>query len=130
MLADASLNTQAILLGTALVVMSFVIRRSWTRGRQSRLRNPLKELQQELKAGENSPVRLIESMELRMHDYAREVEGRVETRLALLDELVQEADREIDRLEKALAAAQQTIADYRHEGIDGKRDQGPERAAA
>ena len=37
-----------------------------------------------------------------MHDYSREVEGRIETNLARLDQLIVAADSEIDRLSQLI----------------------------
>lgn len=42
-----------------------------------------------------------------MYDYGREVEGRVQTTLTLLDRLILEADQETDRLHELLLTAGQ-----------------------
>jgi hypothetical protein len=46
----------------------------------------------------------IAMLEVRLHDFAREVEARLETRALQLDQLVLEADREITRLTDLLGA--------------------------
>ena len=46
---------------------------------------------------------IAREMELRVYEYGREVEARIETQLTMLDQLILEADREIGRLEGILA---------------------------
>jgi hypothetical protein len=47
---------------------------------------------------------VAEKLEVRLFDFAREVEGRLQTRSTILDRLIVEADREILRLQDLLAA--------------------------
>ena len=72
--------------------------------RAHRLRNsdPLREVQQSHVARAASPQGLLQKMELRIHEYGREVEARIENRLTALDRLIVEADQEISRLEALL----------------------------
>ena len=59
-----------------------------------------------ISAKEVAPVQAaserLNELEVRLHDYDREITGRVETTLALLDRLIEEADHEIVRLETLL----------------------------
>jgi hypothetical protein len=45
----------------------------------------------------------VEQLEVRLYDFAREVEGRMHTKIAILDRLIVSADREIIRLEQVLS---------------------------
>ncbi len=58
----------------------------------------------------------VNQFELRLYDFNREVEGRIETRLTQLDQLVVEADREIVRLQDLL----------RKKGTDNTTAAGPD----
>lgn len=49
----------------------------------------------------------ISEWEVRMHELARDLEGRITSKLGLLENLVREADRAAARLEAALRAAEQ-----------------------
>lgn len=49
-----------------------------------------------------SQQKRLDDIEVSIFDYGREVEGRIETRLAMLDELMRQAERETDRLEELL----------------------------
>ncbi|WP_166830820.1 hypothetical protein [Thalassoroseus pseudoceratinae] len=59
-----------------------------------------------ISAKEVAPVQAaserLDELEVRLHDFDREITGRVETTLALLDRLIEEADHEIVRLETLL----------------------------
>ncbi|MEX0728993.1 MAG: hypothetical protein WEB58_07490 [Planctomycetaceae bacterium] len=53
-----------------------------------------------------SQFEFLQRMEVRLYDYSREVEARIESRLAMLDHLMVEAQRETDRLEELLERTQ------------------------
>ncbi len=93
---------QLILSGLLLLVVAFVLRRSFSQSKASRKRDPLQEAQAEIHAAENGVASTINNMELRLHDYAREVEGRIETKLVLLDRLLSEFDEKLARAEAVL----------------------------
>ena len=65
----------------------------------------LRELEREKEQRSHTPEGLIQEMELRLYDYGREVEGRVETTLHVLDRLIRDAEHEIGRLEEVLQAS-------------------------
>jgi len=62
----------------------------------------LRDMNRELESRSNAPESLINEMEVRLFDYGREVEGRIETTLSVLDRLILDADQEIGRLEELL----------------------------
>ncbi len=104
---DASLA----LVGIILLTGGWMLWRSaWLRQRVAR-QDPLRELRQERAAREQRPESLIQDMEIRLFDYGREVEGRVETTLGVLDQLILDAEQEIQRLETLLQASQQQVAE-------------------
>jgi len=61
------------------------------------------EVRREMLASEQTVTGRMEKLEVRLHDYGREVEGRIETRIAVLNQLLIEADREIKRLRLLLS---------------------------
>lgn len=96
---------QLILLGLAILVIGFLLRRSFTLGKRSRERDPAAEARAEMRAAERSAESGIRKLEVRLHNYGREVEGRVQTTLTLLDRLILEADQETERLQGLLLTA-------------------------
>jgi hypothetical protein len=104
---DSFSGPQLILLGLAIVVIGFLLRRSFTLGKKSRDRDPAAEVRAEMRAAEQSAESGFRKMEIRLYDYGRKVEGRVQTTLTLLDRLILEADQETDRLHGLLLTAGQ-----------------------
>ncbi len=94
--------TILVFLGMALVT-TLLVRSSAKRSMKSRSRDVLGEAREELTLRDQAASNLIQKMEVRLHDYGREIEGRMEARLDLLDQLIIDADREIIRLQTALA---------------------------
>jgi len=92
-----------ILVGLLVLVTAFLLRRTFVRGRQSRRRDVLKEVQDDFREAERSAARSVERLEVRLYDYGREIEGQVQTRMAMLDRLVVEAEQEAGRLKQLLA---------------------------
>ncbi len=85
-----------------MVWSALMLRSSAVRSRRSRNRDVSKELQSELQKKQRSAESQIQQMEVRLHDYDRDVAARVETTMTMLDQLIAEADREIVRLETLL----------------------------
>jgi hypothetical protein len=56
-------------------------------------------------------------LEVRLFDFDREVTARVETTLSTLDRLIEEADREIGRLEDLLARTERTLPGRGHRPV-------------
>lgn len=96
---------QLILLGLAILVIGFLLWRSFTLGKKSRERDPAAEARAEMRAAERSAESEVCKLEVRLHNYGREVEGRVQTTLTLLDRLLLEADQETERLHGLLLTA-------------------------
>ena len=95
-------NLHFVFLGAGMLCVAFVMRRTSLRvkGRLPRKRADAVNESLVASAQANSHLR---NLELRLYDFGREVEGRMETRLAVLDELISEADREIGELRGALS---------------------------
>ena len=93
-----------IVFGLAIVVLVFVLRRTVLRMRHGKGNSDARN-REGFEDAEESAVRATEMLEIRLHDFAREVEGRMLTRIAVLDRLIVDADREIMRLKELLAAS-------------------------
>ena len=106
--AEAFSSLQLILLGLSILLAAFLLRRTIVLSRRSRNQDTGAEARQQMLSAEQSGSSIIRDLELRLHDYGREIEGRMQTRIAVLDQLVLDADREIERLRKLLAESRQT----------------------
>jgi hypothetical protein len=93
---------QFVVLGLLILVIGFVLRRSAMLNRRSQARDPAAEVRSEIHNAERAAGNWIHSLEVRMHDYSREVEGRIETNLTRLDQLIVASDREIERLSQLI----------------------------
>lgn len=100
---DLSDNQTIIALGLSVVALVFILRRIVLRTGSRIRRLPVSQTPAEIEAAENSAAALVEQLEVRLYDFAREVEGRMHTKIAVLDRLIINADREIIRLEQVLA---------------------------
>ena len=97
-MSDSFSGPQIVLLGLLILVVGFLLRRSFTLNKRSRKRDPAAEIRNEMMEAERSATSGIRKLEIRLYDYGREVEGRVQTTLTLLDRLILEADQESHRL--------------------------------
>lgn len=100
---DFTDNQTIIAIGLSVVALVFILRRTVMRTGSASRRQPASQTPAEIEAAENCATALVEQLEVRLYDFAREVEGRVTTKIALLDRLIINADREIIRLEQVLA---------------------------
>jgi hypothetical protein len=100
---DLSDNQTIIALGLSVVALVFILRRLVLRTGSRNRSLPVSQTPAEIDAAENSATALVEQLEVRLYDFAREVEGRMHTKIAVLDRLIINADREIIRLEQVLA---------------------------
>ncbi len=106
LLAQALTGPQIILMGLSLLVTAFVVRRTIKRSQQSRISNrrsqPETGRAPQAVTRHSDPVQAdrVRDLEIRLHDYGREIEGRVQTTLAVLDQLLASAEIESQRLEK------------------------------
>jgi DNA-directed RNA polymerase specialized sigma24 family protein len=85
------------LLGTVLVCTAVVVRRTFARI-GTKPAGSSGQADEEDDHVETTAARRVGNLEVRLHDFAREVEARLETRAVELDALVAAADREIVRL--------------------------------
>lgn len=98
-------SIQFILLGVAVLITGVVLSRSFRRAKAMANRDPADEARRDFARAEQSQVTVFNRLELRLYDFAREMEGRLETRMALLDQLIAEADREIAQMQELLSDA-------------------------
>jgi hypothetical protein len=96
-------NQTVIALGMAIVALVFILRRTILRPRDVEPRRPFNLAGEMNDSLELSASAVVEKLEVRLYDFAREVEGRLQTKIAVLDRLIVDADREIIRLESVLA---------------------------
>lgn len=89
----------SILLGMAIVCMAFLLRRAGLKRRKTSDVSAAEEVRQQF-AAQQAGRKQIEKLELRLHDFAREVDALAQTRIAVLTELVGAVDRAIVELEQ------------------------------
>ena len=92
-----------IVIGAILMVTSWLLRRGHTRRIALLRRNPLAEAKASIRASEATPEAEWVRREVRLHDLVRENEARLNSRIAVLQELISEADRASARIEQLLA---------------------------
>lgn len=119
LLAEVS-GFQLCLLGVLLIGTAAFLRRLVSKQRRIANRNPMAEARVTLRAAEATNALNLRKLELRLHDFQREAEGRIETRMAQLDQLILQADEEIERLRSALHESQP--AEKRAEANLGSND--------
>ncbi len=93
-----------IVFGLAVVIFVFLMRRTFLRARSPAPDERASYARKEVESAEMSAEAVVEKLEVRLFDFAREVEGRMQTRIVALDRLIVDADREILRLQDLLAA--------------------------
>jgi DNA-directed RNA polymerase specialized sigma24 family protein len=96
---DTLLSGPNLMFLGVLIWSAFMMRSAAVKSRRSRNRDVAQELQTELRARQRSAEGQFHQLEVRLHDYDRDVSARVATTMAMLDQLIAEADREIGRLE-------------------------------
>lgn len=96
-----------ILTGGLMLIVAWALRKTFRNQRRVRDRDPLHEAQQEMRGLEQSQFNRLNQLEIKLYEYGREVEARSDDRIRVLDKLLQEADREINRLRQQLAITQQ-----------------------
>ena len=106
--ADAFTPDQYVLLGLLTLGTGLYLRRGWKKGNVIRSRKPLAEARESMRQAENTPQGIAQQAETSLAEYTREVEGRMETRIEVLDQLIVEADKEIARLEESLETRRET----------------------
>lgn len=109
---------QLVVLGLFVLTVAWMVRRSIGLRRRGRSPHPSAAFRDEIRPAQDAESRIRE-LEVRLYDYERDVEGRIETRLTLLDRLIEEADREIDHLQHLLERRGGT-------DVDPPADRGPD----
>jgi len=97
-------------LGMALIAAA-LLKRALGKSQQSRRMDPQKQVRAQMRAAETSVGGIVRNMEVELHNYQREVEGRIETKLAVLSELMDVADQEIDHLSHLLEDVRPQLQD-------------------
>lgn len=106
LLAVSLSAVQYMLLGVAVLILGFSLRGGYRNSRRIAGRNPMQEMRAEVREAESSYISLIRKMEIKLHDYAREVDGQTSNRIAILNRMIAEADRDIAQLRALLAESQ------------------------
>ena len=107
-LAESSAGSQFVLLVLLGSMTAVMLWRGHRRRLQLAARDVSAEVRREIHLAPRMGTAEIHGMESRLYDFGREVEGRAETTLAILDRLIEEAEDEITRLEAALERSRQT----------------------
>lgn len=94
-----------MVLGGLMLLSAWLLWRSHTWGAASRRRDPLDEARAAISEREHSETARIRNLEVRLFEFQREVEATIATRMAMLEKLTADADREIQRLVTAIAEA-------------------------
>lgn len=112
MLLIAELFSPPVTFSLGLIILCAVLLRHLAlgRSRRSQRRDLAAEARNEAGEREKAPAQELRRMEVRLHDYSREVESRVLSTMEILDQLVLDADREIAHLEDLLNDAGKSLA--------------------
>jgi len=106
LLAEGVTSLHLVLIGLTMLVIAFLVRRSVTLHKRTSGRDVAGEVRRDMLAAEKTVASRIAKLEVRLHDYDRDVNGRIQTKLAMLDRLIEEADQEIDKLSGLLNSDQ------------------------
>lgn len=101
-LLESFSGTHMMLAGAALLVGLFLFRRTAKRLAASRRYDPRVEANREIRKREQSQRGSMQELEVRIHNFAREAEASIQTRMAVLEEQTSQADATIARLENEL----------------------------
>ncbi|MFQ5733202.1 MAG: hypothetical protein ACE5KM_14775 [Planctomycetaceae bacterium] len=94
---------ESIALGLLLLLVGFLMRRSAKRHRRRPETDPSEEVRTQFLQAEKTSRSNLEQLELRLHDFAREVDALTQTRIGTLAELVTAADEAVCELDERLA---------------------------
>lgn len=106
---------QFIALGVAAVSLGYSLYQGTLYRRKLHRQDAFQDTMSDVRAMENSARGIVQKLEVRAYDYSREVEARIDNRLAVLDQLIVDADREIERLQAMLSEARQSAAEPERE---------------
>jgi hypothetical protein len=126
LLADSITSIQWALLGLTILVALFIVRRlPRIKTAETDAEDEVDDEKKIAHSTHSGTAARVSQLEVRLHDFAREVEARLETRAVQLDRLVDAADQEIIRLKELLARVPQANAARRPDiVIDGSAQSG------
>jgi hypothetical protein len=104
LLAESLTRLEWALLGTVILCTAAVVGRRFA-GNGGKSGQQTDSPDEETDRSQTALARRVASLEVRLHDFSREVEARLEKRAVELDGLVAVADREIARLTDLLRAS-------------------------
>jgi hypothetical protein len=99
---------QAILFAVAAAALGYSLFQGTLHRRRLAKQDSLQDALSDVHALESSARGIVQKLEVRAYDYSREVEARIDNRLSVLDQLIVDADREIDRLQAMLAESRRS----------------------
>ncbi len=104
MISSQLISGQSLIVpGLAVVIFVFLMGRTFVQSRKPGEYRPSSRTKEDAPPLEASAEAAVEKLEVRLFDFAREVEARMQTRMTVLDRLIVDADREILRLQDLLA---------------------------
>lgn len=99
---------QAILFAVAAASLGYSLYQGSLHRRKLQKQDSLTDALTDIRVIESSARGIVQKLEVRAYDYHREVEARIDNRLAVLDRLIVDADHEIERLQAMLAESRQS----------------------
>lgn len=102
---------QFILFGVAGVSLGYSIYQGTLYRQKLQRQDACQDTLDDVRVAESSARGIVQKLEVRAYDYSREVEARIDNRLSTLDQLIVDADREIERLQAMLAESRQSYAE-------------------
>lgn len=106
--ADAFTPGQYLLLGLLALGTGLYLRRGWKKGKVVASPNPVAEARASIRLAQSTPEGIAHQAAAELGEFTREVAGRMETRIAVLDQLIVEADQKIARLEETLETGRES----------------------
>ena len=98
--------SQALIPLAVLLLGGYLVWRTKWAAHRRRKQDPMKQVAAERLEVQKRAESIVSSMEVRLYDYERDVQGRVDTTLKMLDQLILQAQDEIERLEQVLMATE------------------------
>jgi hypothetical protein len=99
---------QAILFAVAAAALGYSMFQGTLYRRRLAKQDSVTDALADVHAMESSARGIVQKLEIQAYDYSREVEARIDNRLSVLDQLIVDADREIDRLQAMLAESRRS----------------------
>lgn len=101
---------QFLAIGVAVVSLGYSLLQGTRYRRKLQGQDAFRETLDDVRVMESSARGVVQKLEVRAYDYSREVEARIDNRLSVLDQLIVDADREIERLQVLLSESRQSAA--------------------